>query len=202
MDEGGRVHTETSDVVHRGRDFVGNEFVALLEANFICAPTALARRQAWRKALPIPEGLAFNDWYFNLMMARDYDFCYVNRVFADYRVHGTNHHTKIIKDKSEEPSVFRLLDRFYSEVETRAELETAKRRAKGRVFGAQYLTLADKYFGAGMNVDARRCYSAAVRYRPSHILKTGLQRRFAATIIGRERYELGKALIKRAMTRS
>jgi len=201
MDETGRVNVQTSDVVHDGRDFVGNEFVALLELNFICAPTALGRRDAWRKALPIPDGLAFNDWYFNLMMARNYDFCYVNRVFADYRVHATNHHTKIVKDKSEESSIFRLLDRFYSEVESEAELERAKRRAKGRVFGANYLALADKYFGARMNLDAHRCYRSAVRHRPSYLLSAGVQRRLAAMIIGRERYESGKALVKSRLAR-
>jgi glycosyltransferase involved in cell wall biosynthesis len=196
IDEDGHITAETSDTVHGGRDFLGNEFIALLLKNFICAPTALARREAWHKALPVPSGLAFNDWYFNLMMGREYDFYYIHRVLADYRVHASNHHARIVMDKSEEPSILRVLDRIYAEVETRAELETAKRRARGRVFSAQYLTLAEKYFGLSLNADARRCYWSAVRFQPSCLLNFGIQRRFLATILGRTHYEFGKMLLK------
>jgi len=36
------------------------------------------------------QGLAFNDIYFNMLIARDWDFGYLPEVVADYRVHGTN----------------------------------------------------------------------------------------------------------------
>lgn len=185
-----------SDVVHGGKDFRGNEFFLLLERNVICAPTTIARRQAWLEAMPIPKGLAFNDWYFNLMMARRWDFYYVNRVLADYRVHSQNHHSKIVTDKSEESSIFALMNRVFAEREWRDDLEAGKRRIEKTVYATQYVTLADKYFGANMNSDARRCYWNAVKRRPSWLLRGGLLRRFSASIAGRAYYDFGKSLIR------
>jgi glycosyltransferase involved in cell wall biosynthesis len=201
MDETGRVNCERSDQVHRSRDFKGNEFLLLLENNCICAPTAIARREAWMQALPIPAGLAFNDWYFNLMIARRWDFHYADTVVADYRVHSQNHHTKIVLDRSEERSIFALLDRVFCEAEASEALETSKRRARSHIYATNYTRLADKYFGAHMNSDARRCYLAAIRHNPGHLVNFGVQRRLAATVLGRERYEFSKALIKGALAR-
>ena len=192
MDEYGAIQTERSDRVHDGRDFKGNEFIRLLEDNCICAPTAMARREMWMSALPVPKDLAFNDWYFNIMIGRRSEFYYVNTVLADYRVHSSNHHVKIVRDKSEEPSIFALLDRVFREKEISPELEQLKQQSRGRVYSAHYLTLADKYFGLGMNDDARRCYWNAIRNRPSKMLNPGIQRRLSATLFGRERYESAK----------
>jgi glycosyltransferase involved in cell wall biosynthesis len=196
MDDCGRVNVERCDRTHQGADFKGNEFVALLEENFICAPTTMARREVWRRVLPIPSGLAFNDWYLNIMMARTQEFYYIDRVLADYRVHPANHHTKVVLDKTEEVSIFWVLSKIYSETEPSEEREEAKRRAKRRVYAAQYLSLAEKYFGFYMNKDALRCYWNAARKRPSRLLQFGVLRRFAATILGREWYEAGKAVLK------
>ena len=202
IDDQGRVTQETSDSVHGGRDFKGNLFLHLLEVNSICAPTAIARRDAWLKALPVPESLAFNDWYFNIMMARHYEFYFVARVVADYRVHASNHHTKVGRDRTEEPSIFFLLEQIFGERESSEELQLAKRNARHRIYARHYFTLADKYFGMGMNADARRCYSAALRHRPSYALNAGLQRRLAATIVGRHVYEAGKNLVKNLPVRN
>jgi len=202
IDDQGRVTHETSDFVHGGRDFKGNLFLHLLEVNSICAPTAIARREVWFKALPVPEGLAFNDWYFNIIMARYCDFYFAARVLADYRVHASNHHGKVILDKTEELSIILLLDRIFSEVEAHEALERQKQGARRRIYGRHYMTLADKYFGFQMNSDARRCYLAALQYYPSYILTAGVQRRLAATIFGRRRYERGKDLLKAVLSRN
>jgi glycosyltransferase involved in cell wall biosynthesis len=197
MDDCGTVNVERCDRTHQGADFKGNEFVPLLEENFICAPTTMARREAWHMVLPIPAGLAFNDWYLNVMMARTCEFYYIHRVLADYRVHPANHHTKISRDKTEEASVFWLLDQVYGHREDSKNLEQAKLYARKRVYAAQYLTLAEKYFGFHMNEDAMRCYWNAARNRPSCMLQSGVLRRFVATVVGREWYEAGKAILKR-----
>jgi glycosyltransferase involved in cell wall biosynthesis len=202
IDAAGRVTADRIDQVHRGRDFKGNEFLRLLENNCICAPTAIARRTLWHQVLPVPDGLAFNDWYFNVMMARRCEFYYLDRVMADYRVHAENHHTRVIRDGTEEPSIFWVLDQVFSETESSQSLEVAKRRARHLIYARHYLTLADKYFGMGMNAEARRCYLAAARHRPRYLLNPAVQRRLWATIVGRERYELGKTLVKGALTRN
>ncbi|MFI5296923.1 MAG: glycosyltransferase family 2 protein [Polyangiales bacterium] len=185
----------TSDL-HDNRDYRGNIYVRLLERNFICAPTAIARREAWEQSLPIPAHLAFSDWYTSLQIARRYDAYYLDKTLADYRVHAQNSHTHISRNKSEEESVFWLLDKLYSEQEPRAELEEPKRRARDRVYGANYLILAEKYFGFGMNEDARRCYFEAVRRQPSDLAKAGVARRFAATMLPRPLYDASKAALR------
>src|SRR5262249_31017931 len=156
----------------------------------------IARREAWQRALPVPRGLAFNDWYFTLMMARDYDFYYVDQVLAEYRVHNANHHSKIVRDKSEEPSIFWLLDRIFSEPEKTCELEAQKQGKKRRIYGVHYLTLANKYFGSHMAADARRCYLRALRYRPPYLLQPDVLRRVAATFVGYKAYECMKSLAR------
>lgn len=196
INEHGQIASERSDRVHGGQDFKGNEFVHLLEENFICSPTVIARHEAWHAALPVPKGLAFHDWYFTLMIARKHDFYYVDQVLAEYRVHPANHHSKISRDKSEETSIFWLLDRIFNEQERNRELETQKRQARRQVYGAHYLDIATKYFGHGMDSDARRCYLQAIQHRPRYLLRLDVLRRLLATIIGRTTYEYGKALVK------
>jgi glycosyltransferase involved in cell wall biosynthesis len=196
IDDQGRVNCERSDVVHGNADFKGNEFIALLQRNFICAPTLLARREAWMSAWPIPEGLAFNDWYFNIMLARRYEFYYVNKVVADYRVHGANHHATIARDRTEEISIIRLLDRIFSEEEEDKLLEKEKRTYRRSIYAMQYLDFADKYFGFEMNRDARRCYWQAFSLNPGLLLRRGLFRRFCASFVKRQRYEACKQWLR------
>lgn len=166
IDQHGRLCLERADRHHGGHDFKGNEFVALLKQNFICAPTVIARREAWMAAWPVPEGLAFNDWYFSLMLARKWDFYYCDHVLADYRVHPENHHTKISRDGSEEKSIFWLLDRVFGEEETDTSLQREKEASKGQIYAAQYRDIGLKYYGSGRHADARRCFAAALRWSP------------------------------------
>ena len=197
IDDEGKITCERSDRIHDGRDFKGNEFIPLLFENFVCAPTGIGRREAWLEAMPLPPNLAFNDWYFNLMMARRHEFYYLSRVLAEYRIHRSNHHIKIVADRTEESSIQYLLDCIFTETEVDPVLENAKQAVRAKVYAAQYLTLAEKYFGLNMNNDARRCYMRAARGRPSCLLRPAIVRRFAATLIGRHRYEAGKAFLKR-----
>lgn len=196
IDEEGQVTLERSDTQHGGRDRKGNDLVALMERNFICSPTVIARREAWVSALPVPEWLAFHDWYFTLMIARHYEFYYVNEILADYRVHSANHHSKVVANKTEESSVFWLLEQIFNTQESAAELEAAKQQARARIFGAQFLDMAEKYFGSGYYADARRCYFAALRRRPAVILSPGPTRRLMATFLGRGFYESSKSSVK------
>ncbi len=194
----GRLNCERTDRIHKGRAFKGNEFIALLLDNFVCAPTVIARREAWLETIPVPPDLAFSDWYFNLMIARKHEFCYVNRVLADYRVHASNHHAKVVVNRTEEPSIFFLLARIFSETETTPELERAKQSAHDRVYAAQYLTLANKYFGAGMSTDARRCYLQVIRHAPATLSSPTVMRRLLATYLDQDLYKG----LKRALGRS
>jgi glycosyltransferase involved in cell wall biosynthesis len=193
VNENGEVTAELGGTLGE-EDRKGNELVRILQKNYICAPTVLARREAWMSAWPVPEGLAFNDWYFNVMLARRYEYCYVNKVLADYRVHSANHHSRIVLNKTEEPSVLWVLNKVYSERETNSDLETAKQRVRRAVYAAHYLDFADKYFGAGLNADARRCYWSAIGQQPRALLRPGVARRLVATAISRDLYERCKRM--------
>jgi hypothetical protein len=201
IDEQGRVTVERCDREHGGRDFKGNELVRLLEHNFICAPSVIGRRSAWLEAAPVPEHLAFNDWYFTVMMARAHEFYYVDEVLAEYRVHGANHHSVIARNKTEEASIRWVLDRVFASAESDPEIERTKRAARRRIYGAQYLEMADKYFGWSHERDARRCYVAALRYRPTYLANSGLLRRLTATCIGLPRYDRLKFAVRRILGR-
>jgi glycosyltransferase involved in cell wall biosynthesis len=182
---------------HGGQPFSGSALLEILEKNYICAPTALARREAWQKHLPVWEGLAFNDWYFNVMIARDSHFAYVPEVVADYRVHGVNHHARIVHDKTEEPSLLRVLDWVYNHPENDPWIERDKQKARARIYAAHYLDQAEKYFGVGHDADARRCYWEVWRRRPTQLFRPGPLRRWLGTIVGRKWYEFAKRLLPR-----
>ena len=196
IDESGQITCERSDRVHGGRDFKGNEFVKLLEYNFICSPSVIARRKAWKEVLPAPGELVFHDWYFTVMIARRHEFYYISKVVADYRVHHSILHLELARNKSFESSIFWFLDHIYSERERIPELEKEKVRRKGDVYGAQYVVMANKYFGFGMYADARRCYLNALRFRPGYIMDMGLVRRLAGIFMGRRAYEFLKSIAR------
>ena len=193
----GEVTAPCSDVDHGGRDFKGNELIALLKKNYICAPTVVARREAWMEAWPVPDGLAFNDWYFNIMLARKWEFYYVHAVLADYRVHGSNHHTKVGRDGSEERSVLWILDRVYSEREADPTLEKAKQEAKDDVYASQFVDFGTKYFSHADNANSRRCYIKAIRHDRSILRNPRIARQLLATYIPRRVYNGAKRLLGR-----
>jgi glycosyltransferase involved in cell wall biosynthesis len=198
IDDSGAITRPRCDRMHGGVDFKGNELDALLQHNFICAPTVMARRDVWLDALPIPPGLAFHDWYFTLMAARRWDFYFTSRVVADYRVHAANFHKQIVRDRSEEPSIFRLLDTIFSQSEVNADLERRKQRVKRRAYAAHYLLLGDKYFGLNMLTDARRCYTRAILWQPRHAFRADVLRHLGATCASPAAYARLKSLAVRA----
>jgi len=110
----GSITTDISYSHHNNCNFKGNEFIALLEKNFICAPTVIARREAWGQVLPAPLHLAFHDWYFTTMIARTWEFYYTAQITAHYRVHSGNLHSQIVLNRTEEPSIIWMLDYIFS----------------------------------------------------------------------------------------
>jgi glycosyltransferase involved in cell wall biosynthesis len=193
----GQVTCERCPQPHGGQPWQGWALPLILQKNYVCAPTAIGRREAWGKHVPVWEGLAFNDIYFNMMMARDWHFAYLPLVVADYRIHGTNHHSRITLNKTEEPSLLRVLDWIFAHPESDRQCEEAKQALRSSVYAAHYLDLADKYFGVGYSADARRCYARAFRLRPSLVFQGGPLRRFTATFLGRKLYDRLKSYFRR-----
>jgi glycosyltransferase involved in cell wall biosynthesis len=194
MDQAGQVANEPTP--QPGGDRMGDQFVELLLKNFVTAPTVIASREAWQKALPIPNGLGFSDWYLSLQIAKRYPLYFRNCVLADYRVHPEGMHVKMTPDYSEERTIHRLLGEIFQAADGDPRLH----RMRGRIYGAQYLQLAEKYFGFQMNRDARRCYLQALRHQPSLVFRRGVPRRLLASLTSRRAYDwlkqkvLGKPL--------
>jgi glycosyltransferase involved in cell wall biosynthesis len=192
IDPEGRVTVPRGNVRRGGRPARGNEWLALLEDNFIPAPTTLMRREALRPWLPIPPQLRFLDWYLTVGVTEEWESCYLDEVLADYRIHGENMHRAMIRDRSGEATVFRVLDMVFSRPARRAE----KTAARHRIYAANYLVQGDKYFGYGMNADARRCYLRAIRHRPALLGDVALLRHLVATGFRRRHYEAAKHFLR------
>lgn len=181
---------------HDGDAFRGNELADLLESNFICAPTTMARRQCWQAALPVPEHLAFNDWYFTVMIARHWDFYYLPEVLAEYRVHPTQHHARVALDGTEERSVRWLLDRVFEEAEADPVLERRKQARRSRAYARHSVDAGEKYFGYGRFADARRCYLNALGREPALVLRQPVLRHLVGTLVGARAYQGLKAAVR------
>ena len=97
----------------------------------------------------------------------------------------------MIKDRSEEETIMRLLDQVFLE-----EQNSEYAKIKNRVYGTNYFHLADKYFGSEMNEDAKRCYLKAASFSPQIMLNTGWLRRFFGTLLGPRFYTRLKSVFK------
>ncbi len=173
-----------------------NLFLELLAENVICAPTLIARREVWQRALPVPDEFVIDDWYLNVMMTRHTAAYHVNKVVAEYRVHGGNHHSTTVIDGSSERAINDLLNAIYAEREDDPVAEREKRAGRRTAFATQYTALGDKYFGAGLMRDARRCYLYALRHRWRYLMNYGIPRRFVASFMKPSSYERLKRVLR------
>jgi glycosyltransferase involved in cell wall biosynthesis len=191
IDAAGRT-TSSAGMVRRSRPADGNEFFPLLLDNYIPAPSTMMRREALLPLLPIPSQYRFLDWYLTTGITERWDSCFLPDVLADYRIHGANMHRAMILDGRGEATSQQILDALFRSPVRQDE----KRRWRSRVYAKHYLTYAEKYFGCGMNAEARRCYRRAIQLEPGLLLHAGVARRFGATVIGRPLYESAKARLK------
>lgn len=167
-----------------------DRFESMLTRHFVTAPTILGRGSHWRRAIPIPTGMNFCDWYMNLVMAEAAPVVVLDKITADYRVHPLNMHTTKVRDGMGERVTFEVLERFLNNSARATELAP-----RGRTIMALHRAdWGDKYFGADMNDEAYRCYLAAFRLAPMSILRDGKMRRFLALKAGRRNYERAKAI--------
>ena len=89
-----------------------DRFVSMLERHFVTAPTILGRTSHWVRAIPVPAGMNFCDWYMNLAMAEIAPVVVMNKIVADYRIHPFNMHATKVLDGMGERVTRQVLDRF------------------------------------------------------------------------------------------
>jgi glycosyltransferase involved in cell wall biosynthesis len=172
----------------------GDHFLNLLRHYFVTAPTLLARTEIWKRAIPLPKGMNFADWYMTLKMAEVSELCIIDDTLADYRIHPLNMHSTMVLDGTGERTTWRVLDHFTSE-SARADEITAFRP---EIYARHAAEWGDRYFGAQMSRDARRCYLKAIGLAPRQYLRAEILWRLAGTWLGAQRYAWLKQQIKRA----
>lgn len=155
----------------------GDRFLDLLEDNFLSAPTLIARREAWQRALPVPPDMPFFDWYVALRIAQSGPLAFTNAIHADYRVHAGGMHVRMMQEGWGEAIYLRVLDTIFTE----AGREKEKAARRGRIYGGWHRRIGDSYFGFGRLADARRCYLRALREDPWNRANLVSARRLLAT---------------------
>ena len=178
--------------LRQGRPGVGNELIPLLHHNFVPAPGTIGRREVWQELLPIPMCLHYLDYYMTTQAAHRWDFAYVDEVLADYRIHPGNQHRRMVLDGTGERTTTDILAAAFA----RPEQAVEKAAHRSRIQAANALMYAEKYFGAGMNADARRCYWRALHWEPARWKDPRVLRYFAAACLPRPWYEALKQLAR------
>lgn len=194
IDPDGVASVATGPFDHGQEPGARDRFRELIERHFVTAPTLLGRTSHWRRAIPIPAGMNFCDWYMNLVMAEHAPVVVLDKITADYRVHAQGMHVTKIRDGMGERVTFEVLERFLDRSPRSAELAPYARAI--RAF--HHADWGDKYFGVELDAEARRNYSAALRLAPKLAwTRPGLSRRLAGLTVGRTTYERTKQLVRR-----
>lgn len=163
---------------------------SLLTDYLICAPAILGRRDAWAKALPLPEYLLYCDFELSVNILTEWEIAYIPMPIAYYRLHAQNMHSTAIKNRKTEISIFNTLHRFRQKYPNLISAKDWK-----DIYNHRYLQLGDQYFGSAQTKDARRCYSLGKAYLQP-FSKSGYFRRWLATFLSHEIYNAFKKYIK------
>lgn len=171
-----------------------DHFLNLLRHYFVTAPTLLARTAIWKRAIPLPAGMNFCDWHMTLTMAEVAEVCILDDTLADYRIHPLNMHSTMVLDGTGERTTWRVLDHFTSESARAKEISPYK----NSIYARHAAEWGDRYFGANMYREARRCYLKALHLAPVPHLRPQLLWRLTGTLLGARGYAWLKHQIKRA----
>jgi len=172
-----------------------DHFLNLLLHYFVTAPTLLARTEIWKRAIPLPKGMNFGDWYMTLKMAEVSELCIIDDTLADYRIHPLNMHSTMVMDGSGERTTWRVLDHFTGASPRADEI----RGVRSEIYARHAADWGDRYFGAHMHRDARRCYLKALGTAPRQHFRAELLWRLIGTLLGMQRYEWLKQKIRSAV---
>ena len=145
----------------------------------------MARKSAWDKVLPWGERFrpGLGDWFCTLLMVENNKSYFINEPLACYRIHTTNMHRAMIKNRSAEANTLWILEFF----KQRAG-DIGKHKWQD-IFFEQNRQLGFAYFYHNMEKDAFRCLGRAISYKPSSLFSPSFIRIWFASFIGKKRYE-------------
>ncbi len=191
IDEHGRITSEKNNIDRPAAlKPLDNEFAGILEKYYINAPAIMARKSAWDKVLPWQERFrpGLGDWFCTLLMLEQQASFFINQPLAYYRIHTSNMHRAMIKDRSAETNTVWILDFFRNR---KNAISPAQWK---HIYFAQNRHLAFAYFFHGMDADTLRCLNRAVSYQPSALLTPSFFRIWVASFIGKKWYNKAKSL--------
>lgn len=186
--ERGVQHVESADM--------NSAFKELLKLNYICAPSLMARREAWALSLPWQESLTRGplDWFASLNMAAVFPGKFLDQVLADYRIHDAGMHVQMMTSRHGESCIEFILDYFFTRF---AEKFSAKEIRSIRQ--CHRLQMASSVLGQRRYVDARRLYRSALDDGWAALIRPEVFRAvIALEILGYDRYEKLKSFVKRS----
>ena len=101
-------------------------------------------------------------------------------------------HVTKIRDGMGERVTNQVLDRFIERTPRALEMQPHARRIRA-MHSADW---GNKYFGAGLDQQARRCYVTALRHDPTLAWQGGFLHRLAGLAVGRGLYERAKRTLR------
>lgn len=183
IDENGMQMQDVASWCRDGGDRCADEYLSLFLDHRIPACTVMARKDVWNKALPLRPKLAIQDWPLNLRMARHGKFYFRDIVLADYRLHSKNKHASLDPRKMEY-TIIATLEEFLNESHHHRE----KLDRAGTYHAQAWKGIADRYYGAGLLPDARRCYFRAVGSQQSLLRNLSMTKHIIRTFMPHKLY--------------
>jgi glycosyltransferase involved in cell wall biosynthesis len=190
MDSGGNITVERGF----GRPNLpayGHELKSLLQANYICAPALLARREAWQLALPWQERFAMGpgDWFASLSMAAVFPSRHLDTVLADYRIHAQGMHNQMIATPQGEVAIEYIMAYFFERFAVQFNRKEIREIRQGH-----RLRMASSALAMRRYADARRLYRAGLGDGWLALARPSIFRSvFALEVLGYARYEKMKS---------
>lgn len=191
IDAQGHITSASGNIARPFATPIANELGPILHYNYICNPSVVARREAWDLSLPWPDAIRQGpaDWRALLIMANDWDFYYVNKPLAHYRIHTTNMHRSMIRNGHGERNSFFTLE------ECKARFGHRFAPSEWQRLHAHHLRhWGIAYFGADMEAEALRCFGQALRLRPRYLTDFYLLRLLFGAYIGKKNYNFIKKI--------
>ncbi len=121
VNENGEIR-QTSNYRYNGvnpADYI-NRYEALLDAQYVAAPTIIYKKDLYEKTGGYNESLAYEDWDFLLKAQKVAKFGFIDQPLVKYRVHEHNMHKSLKNDKSFIDSTIQI---FFREASTSENLK-------------------------------------------------------------------------------
>jgi glycosyltransferase involved in cell wall biosynthesis len=113
MDQKGEIFSNSAMAYSNFAPASGKAFIRFLFSTFVTGCTALLSRELVQRALPIPEGEKYHDWWLAIVASTMNGISYIQEPLLKYRQHATN----TIGMKKDAPLIGKLIGFLYAKSE-------------------------------------------------------------------------------------